>query len=246
MTTNTWIAWTAKEESRLRDLRAAGLTHRECTALLGRTLSAVKRRCELLAVLGEPRHRLTARTASRLRSLAADGGVHPEESARLLGVGHQTAARWLSRLGLSLPSWQALGRPLVPAGAALTPSERREIEDDVRGTQGSAAAQRHRAACLALGWPEVVRPALARILAALETYGPLTSRELRERAPGRHDNATFWRRLAELLAPLHDPPASGVGMVVRLPPLPGTRGVRYALAPWLAARRAEQREDRQR
>jgi lambda repressor-like predicted transcriptional regulator len=140
----------------------------------------------------------------------------------------------LRRAGLSLRQVaRELGRAHCGALSRLLagtgdPGEAREM-------QGAAAAARNREACALLGWPEVIVPGQARILAAL-SRGPLTARQLAG-ALGLADRRTLRRRLlSPLLRPQRidgGPKGAACSYVVRLPGWPP----RYALSAWLAERK---------
>jgi hypothetical protein len=139
----------------------------------------------------------------------------------------------LRRAGLSLRQVaRELGRAHCGALSRLLagtgdPGEAREM-------QGAAAAARNREACARLGWPEVIIPSQARILAAL-ARGPLTARELADLL-GLSDRRTLRRRLRVLLLPLRidgGPKGAACSYVVRLPGWPP----RYALSAWLLERK---------
>lgn len=150
------------------------------------------------------------------------GGLSLREIAAELGRSASQARAHLRRLGCPAPDPDAL-----------------------RERQGSAASSRNRALCAAAGWPEVVVPRQARVLAALARAGPLThaglARELGLPLHARSGGSgSFSPRLAATLAALCRPfRAEGGGPVKGWRYVERSRGrpPLYRVSAWLLERK---------
>lgn len=218
-------AFTMLEVRRALDMECRGYSQREIARALGR-------RCHRQLGKHLRRHRARPRpprdglpeNAARLRRLHARG-ASIAFMARELRVSQTTVRRWLVRLGLSQPG---VSRPRN-AGRVQSAETRERI--------ARAKSENERRVCAALSWPEVTIPAHARVLALLSASGPLSHAEIAARlglklyrGPTRPkgQNAELVKNLSRL--------RRGLRYVVLLPRSGGTPP-RYAVAPWLLARR---------
>ncbi len=221
--------FTHRELRLAREMRSQGCTLGEIALALHRDSAR-----QLQRHLGPSRSRhgyaggLTPSREAMIRQHASCGILSQAQLARDLDVAGAVLRLWLAKLG-------------IPALAF--PDGRRQPGSGAAGLDAAASVlyERRRAACAALGWPEASHPAHARILSLLEVFGPLTRQQIALRLDCRK-RPRLSARLALLIAPLRHPQAGprGAGMVTRLPPAPRTNAPRYAVASWLAARRAQE------
>jgi hypothetical protein len=172
--------WTAKAVREAVALIAAGSTHAEAAAAVGRPgggrmLGKYWRRAN-------PRHERRPGLTPERRELLARwhaAGWALERMAARLAASVSITRRWLKALGLAMPDRRRASRPRPARVAAKYAATRLENS---------------RLACDAMGWPEATRPMDARVLSLLEA-GPKTAAELAQ-ALGYRLGGPFYRLVA--------------------------------------------------
>lgn len=226
--------WSTAEVRRALELRRMGFTLAEAARALGRSESRLREHLAGRDPLARPAPRPVPE--AELRALAANG-LTPSQMARELSLPLTTVWNRLRALGVPYSRQRAPAPP--PSGEA-------------REACGAAQSGRNRDICGALGWPEVVVPAHARVLAALAALGPLDHASLalalgwalRVGPRGGLRSQALANRLGELTRPFDvDKEGAPDGKLRReerqrryVEVIPG-RPRRYAVAAWLMARR---------
>lgn len=164
--------WTEAERATLRRLHPT-TTASELAKRLDRTRKAIEEQAYELNMVKQPRSRIDEAFLARLRDLNGQG-YPDQEIAAIVGVERHTVGRWRRRLGL--PSQARGERYKVRIKAAATKWIAKVGCSSLADVK--AIVLRERVA--QTGWPTDLAMREVKILELLETYGPMTRRELCE------------------------------------------------------------------